>query len=702
MSVSFSEAKSIIKERVDLVSFFERRGYDLKPSGSTRYVMLCPFHDEKTPSFSVSTTRNSWKCYGCGKSGDVFTYLMDKEGLTFPEAVKTMAEELGLDITSSPKEDEADHRRSSLLSIISDTWEWFRTNYDQLPEDHLVKAHEIREKRGISSDAGDNHDLFGWAPENGNLLVVYLKHKGHSVADMLSAGVVYESNSDNSVYCPWRGRLMFPICDILGRVLGFVGRQVFYHEGEKIKRKYVNSKENEVYHKGDLLFCASIAREQAHRDHTLFVVEGQFDVIAMQHAGFENTIASSGTALTQQQAQIMRRMVGPEGKIVFMFDADEAGQKAARRTLALLGQIQSQAYASITEGKDPSDMLRFDGADALRKQAGTYVELWRHVVTHLADDYDLSKPDQRTAFLSAFKTTVWDHLTDTSVSEDAARLAALISGSSYSTLVQKLGAHKTDDGRSGAIMVTGLSNDPDLSTNPTAAALLANTLENPGLRPILNMVRMSGIDETVRGIILSAGDAVIVPEAYDDAISTYITRLDRIIDKMHELERAAPVLMNPARLAEQQVQALLKDRKRQREQSIIALNLKAGQSTSEAIMKTYDDTIRTDLSKADEIYHRNLKRAMDAIADISKKNGYDLAVKQNLDSDYLDVGDHKNSYSKKFDEYKNDLKTQAITDLVDLNEPSYSTVNGPEYDDDVPYYDPSEYDLSHESWFPED
>jgi DNA primase len=708
MRVSFDEAKKIIKQKTNLVDFFTRKGYDLKPSGASRYVTLCPFHSEKTPSFTISETRNNWKCYGCGKSGDVFTYLMDKEGLSFPDSIRQMADEIGIELSSSNEDVEKSNKRALLMEIISKTWEWFRARYDELPEDHIVKAHEIRGKRGISSDASDNHDLFGWAPENGQLLLRYLKSNGYDTSDMMLAGVIYESKDGESYYCPWRGRLMFPICDVLGKPLGFVGRQVFYHDGDKIERKYVNSRESDVYRKRDLLFCQSIAREQAHRDHQLFVVEGQFDVIAMQHAGYENTVASSGTALGDQQVQSMRRMVGPEGKLVFMFDADDAGQKAAARTLAVLGPAQSQAYASITSGKDPSDMYHDDGAEALRAQASSYVELWRHVVEHLAGRYDLSKPDQRQAFLAEFKDKIWSHLTDPSISESAARLAALLSGSSYSTLVQQLGpiSRSNDSGVDdhGDIMVDSIIGNPDLSTSPTAAALLANVLDNPGLRPILSMVRMSGMDEEMREIILDAGDEILIPESFDDDRRAYLERLDRIINQLHDLERAAPVLMNPAQLAKQQVEALLKDRKHQREQSLIASNIDAGQSDNPTIMRTYDEIIRRGMEKINSRYERNLEKATALVEEISERNGYAEKAKT-LGSDYLDVNgvDHDldsnegnssndENYAINLESFKKSRMDDDAYDLVDPNEPVMGTVSGPECDDDAPYYDPSDYE----------
>jgi DNA primase catalytic core len=697
--VNFDEAKRIIKERINLVSFFEEKGYDLRASGSSRYVTLCPFHQEKTPSFSISETRNNWKCYGCGKSGDVFTYLMDKEGLTFPEAIEQLAEQLGLDIARDDKAAEESKQRSRLMRILADTWSWFRAQYDQLPEDHIVKAHEIREKRGISSDAKDNHMLFGWAPENGHLLLNYLQGEKYSLEDILAAGVIDKSDRDGSLYCPWRGRLMFPVCDVLGKPLGFVGRQVFYKPDEKIKRKYINSKENDVYHKRDLLFCQSIAREQARRDHELFVVEGQFDVIAMQHAGHDNTVASSGTALTEQQAQSMRRMVGADGKVIFMFDADAAGQKAALRTLALLGPIQAQSYASITEGKDPSDMYKDEGKEGLDRQAHQYIELWRHVVIHLAQNYDLTRPDQRQAFLATFKDSVWTHLNDANISEQAARLAALLSGMSYSSLIQQLGNRQHDTVEPNRdIIVTDLSHDQDLSSNPPAAALLANTLEHPELRIILSKVRMSGLDEQMRTIILESGDKKIVAESYDKDLHDYINRLDRIIDKMHEMERAAPILTDPSQLAAQQTQALLKERMQQRKESVIAKNTAAGQSMNASIARTYDDTIRQAMSHIEDVYHKNLETANELISKIADEHQYSQQLRKTNDDDYKDI--KPRPYVIQLQDEMKRRREVHITESIDVNEPVFSTT--PMYNHDTPFYDPSDYDDRHEDWAPDE
>lgn len=289
--IDVREAVSLIKARMNIVDFFKSEGFEMKPSGVTRWLALCPFHHERTPSFSISETTNHYHCFGCGASGDIFTYLESKKGLSFMEAVESMCDRLGIGLDRDAASEAKSSHRKTLMDITARTWRFFRDRYDALPEDHPAKAHEIRGKRGISSDAKDNHDLFGWAPENRTELLRELRDAGFKDDDLVDAGVMRRSERDGSLYCLWSARLMFPICDVIGRPVGFSGRAVYYHDGEKVDRKYVNSPETEIYHKRELLFCQSIAREQARTDHEVYVVEGQFDVIAMQHAGHDNTVA---------------------------------------------------------------------------------------------------------------------------------------------------------------------------------------------------------------------------------------------------------------------------------------------------------------------------------------------------------------------------------------------------------------------------
>lgn len=682
------EAVAAVKSRLNIVDFFKQKGFDLQYSG-TRCFALCPFHDEKTPSFSISETNNSYYCFGCHKHGDLFTYLEEKEGLSFREALEQECEQLGIQIKQDAAEAKKASKRRVLLDMTNETWEFFRRQYDQLPDSHRVKAHEIREKRGISSDAKDNHYLFGWAPENGRLLVDHLRSKGYHDDDMIASGIIRRSQQGD-LYCLWRARLMFPICDVVGRPLGFAGRAVFYEDGQKIERKYVNSPESEIYHKRDLLFCQSIAREQARKDHEVYVVEGQFDVIAMQHAGHDNTVASSGTALSRQQAQALQRMVGPQGKIIFMFDADAAGQKAARRTFEELGPIQPQAWASITDGKDPSDMLKDDGPAALDAKARSCIELWKHVINMLSSQYDMSDSGQAREFAVEF-CKVYSSIQDTGVADDALRLASLKSGLLYRAL--KTQADKERNATSGVteavppVVDTVVDIDEEnLSTDPAAQALNATALENPSLRPILKNVKMDGMDDRFRKWMLKQGDRPLMLEDLR-AINgrQYMKTLQSIADKMHEFDLVSPVPMDPAELMAQQVEVLSKSRREQAVRKILVAATEAGATTDKSVLEEYDSHVRTALTEVDEENDERVKNARETLSTIAPGVAYRISS-----SSADGTPSVENTYVAQFANAGKTRADRLALETIDPDEPCMAWPNGPVGDDDAPLYDQSQ------------
>ena len=684
--MDFSEAKAEIKRRVNIVDFFEQRGYDLKRTG-VRYVTLCPFHNEKTPSFSISETTNSWYCFGCQKHGDIFTFLMEKDGETFTEAVQEMADQLGITIARDDKAAERIRKRSELMDIVAETWNWFKSNYDALPENHIVKAHEIREKRGISSDNSDNHDLFGWAPEDRNALMNHLKIKGYKEDDMVEAGVINKSRKGDGYYCIWSGRLMFPICDVQGRPLGFSGRQVYDDKEGKVRGKYINSPENDLYHKRDLLFCQSIAREQSRKDHEIYVVEGQFDVIAMQHAGHENTVASSGTAITEQQAQSMRRMVGPEGRIIFMFDSDSAGQKAAERTFKTIGDAQGQAYASITRGKDPSDMLHDDGAAALREQVESHVEeLWLHVLKNMIKKNKPSTSTGRRAFIKDFKP-LWTSITDATVADSIIREASLLSGIPMTPLRSQIGDAKSVSNKPTRILIDKINDDGIESSDQVSRSLLATAYENPEARALLKGVRMNGIDEKFRRWLVAKDRSEAIPEETgDESIIKYAELLNDTMDRMHALEQASPVMTNLSSLFHQQVEVFLMNKKKQRIEDLLAENSAAGTSTDSTVLSEYDDKIRNSLNDIDDRFNKNLTKVSDMIDNrLGKPEDQPIVptVYSTVDKDKLPPSEI----------LKKNLKEAAereATEDIDPNEPIMSMATRPFIEDDEPYYDPDD------------
>ena len=623
----------LIKQRVDIVEFLEQHGMDVKRSG-TRYWALCPFHDEDTPSFSIDQNTGRYYCFGCRETGDIFTYLQKTEGLTFKEALEEECDALHIEYKQSDEEIEEGKRRKIYMEIVAETWRFFREQYDKLPDDHIVKLHEIRMKRRISSDAKDNHYLFGWAPASRTALIGRLRSKGFKMDDMVAAGVASQSQDGRSYYCPWGERLMFPICDTIGRPVGFSGRLVRYETGPdapKIKRKYVNSRDNEIYHKSELLFCQSIARRQSSREHKVYVVEGQFDVIAMQVAGHDNTVASSGTAFTMQQARSLQRMVGDDGKIIFMFDADAAGQHAAIRTFKELGSMQSQAWACITEDKDPSDMLAEGGVKALNAQLGKTKELWRHVLEALKAQYDLGKPDQSREFLTAF-ADLWKTISDSIIADSAVRLASLWTGVSVASISSQLGSKRDTGAPSDKIVVpeSNLSHgmirvddDHSIGMSPDIA-LNASALAEPDKRFVLEHVTMRGIDEEFRLWLLKESNGGVLPEspfdlksgdayvpvvarvnvdsfAVDEEKRLYVEALYKLNDEAHRFDLAASMMLNTAELMTQQLEAWVNARTEEKCRSSFASLSGIGSDLDMQVLKEYEDRVREIIDERNDL-----------------------------------------------------------------------------------------------------
>lgn len=467
-----------VKQRLNIVDFMERKGLSLKPAGVGRYVALCPFHNEKTPSFTVSETSGTYRCFGCGASGDIISYLRNREGLDFLEAVQTVCDMCGVEFNPETVQNNGNYAKNkALLTLLSDAWKFYQDTFNSLPVEHRVKMFEIMAKRGVKADNSVNSNLLGYAPADGNKVIEYLKSRHYTVEQMFEAGVVVKSSTNGSYYSPWRERLMFPICDPMGKVRGFSGRIVFYNTN-KPERKYVNSSENALYHKRELLFCQNLARKPMFEQHKAYIVEGQFDVLAMQHGGFLNTVASSGTALTDYQIQQLVRTVGENGNIVFMFDNDNAGRKAALSVFTALGDYQNQCYATTTgsSGKDASDLYydcliraavnqnlipqtwideylgkikqniiepdnikramsvleRTDVINTAKTMFQNIIEqneteLWKWIIDNLAEGQDFTNSNNVRTFLTDFNN-VYQNVTNISIKDNMLRYASIRTG----------------------------------------------------------------------------------------------------------------------------------------------------------------------------------------------------------------------------------------------------------------------------------
>src|SRR5947209_449354 len=366
--------------------------FPLKRAGST-FKALCPFHQEKTPSFTVSPSRQTFHCFGCGAGGSVFRFVMDYEHLEFPAAVKKLAARVGIPVIeergSSPaEEDGQDEARRALLQLHGEAAEWFHENLVKKeigePASKYLKGPGI-DKR-IATDWG-----IGFAPESWDAFLSWALERGYQQRLLLESGLISrreESAGDDRGYDRFRNRIMFPIHNDVGEVIAFSGR-ILDKEGEVAK--YVNSPETPLFRKGRVLFGLHKTKRGLIEADCAIVCEGQLDLITLFEAGIANVVAPQGTAFTEQQARILKRFVS---EVVLCFDADAAGQKAAERSLdALLQNNLVVRVAEIPAGEDPDSMVRRRGRQEFEKLvagARDFFDWWIERESSAADLSSLS------------------------------------------------------------------------------------------------------------------------------------------------------------------------------------------------------------------------------------------------------------------------------------------------------------------------
>lgn len=323
------------------------------------FVGLSPFNHEKTPSFTVNDDKGFYHCFSSGKHGDIFSFVMETEGLSFPEAVKSLADEAGVAVPEqTPQAREREARRASLFDVTEAACAWFQR---QLRSPTGADGLDYFRGRGLDDETIERFRL-GYAPD-GRALAEAMKKQGLDEARLLEAGLLRRPDDGRAPYAFFRTRVMFPITDRRGRVIAFGGR--ILGDGAA---KYINSPDTPLFDKGRTLYNLAHARKAAHDSGELLVTEGYMDVIALARAGFPSAVAPLGTALTETQIQELWKMT-PEP--VLCFDGDAAGQRAAHRAadraLPLLGPGRSLRFAYLPKGEDPDSLIRAAGAGAMRQ-----------------------------------------------------------------------------------------------------------------------------------------------------------------------------------------------------------------------------------------------------------------------------------------------------------------------------------------------
>lgn len=381
-----------IRLRSDIVQVIEsyvplkRRGNDL--------WACCPFHQEKSPSFKVSASRQMYHCFGCKKSGNVFTFVMEHENTDFPGAVRLLAKRFGIVIPEVSERTAPDGRpaapgnsRERLYELLTATAAWYQTQLAELPA--ADKARLYLQTRNIPAEIVQRFAL-GFAPDSWDETLQWGLRHTFSRDLMIASGllVIKEDTTPQRVYDRFRGRLIFPIWDELGRVVGFSARTL---DKEAQGAKYVNTPETPVFHKGRLLYGLHLARQSMKTLGFALICEGQFDVIACHRAGMTNAVAPQGTAFTETHALLLKRFTD---HITFAFDADPAGEKAALRSIeiAIAANLLPKVVV-LPPGDDPDSMFRSKGAEALASVLKGGSDAVEHVLGYARRQFDVNSPD---------------------------------------------------------------------------------------------------------------------------------------------------------------------------------------------------------------------------------------------------------------------------------------------------------------------
>lgn len=373
---------------------------------------LCPFHSEKTPSFSVSPSKQIYHCFGCGKGGSVINFIMEIENLSFPEAVEFLARRAGMKVPEQ-NTDPGRPKRERMYALNRDAARFF---YEQLSTPAGAAAVAYMLRRGITPATARRFGL-GCAPDTWESLTSAMKQKGYTERELYDAGLV-RRGKNGGVYDAFRNRLMFPVIDVRGNVIAFSGR--ILGDGEP---KYLNSPETPVFSKSHNLFGLNLAKKS--KSGYIILVEGNIDVVSLHQAGFDSAVASLGTSLTPEQARLISRY---KNEVVIAYDADAAGQKASQRAIGILEKLELKVRVLTVKGaKDPDEFIKAKGAEAFQNLLAESENHVEYRLDAVKAKYDLGTDEGKVGYLKD-AAAVLAELPDRAAREVYAMRAASLCG----------------------------------------------------------------------------------------------------------------------------------------------------------------------------------------------------------------------------------------------------------------------------------
>jgi DNA primase len=395
------DSRERVRDAVDFVELVGART-ELRPAGPRRMTGLCPFHDERTPSFGIDPVEKLYHCFGCGVGGDVFKFAMETEGLDFAGALEVLAERAGIELereAEDPRDAERRGRRERLLALLERTAAYYvRVLWES---DEAAPARAYLAERGLEQEVLREFRI-GFSPRSWDRVVVASRRAGYSEDELLAAGLGSRRREGPGLVDRFRGRIMFPLADVKGHVLGFGARALSADD----RPKYLNTSESDLFHKGSLVYGADLARAAAARAGRLVLVEGYTDVIALRQAGIPETVCSMGTALTERQLDALKRLTP---KVLLCQDPDAAGQEAVAKGKDAI-RVFNEGHrlrgfdlrvVRLPAGRDPADVVQEQGAAAMRALLETSVPVARFEVERALDAGSLGSPEGRDEALRA-------------------------------------------------------------------------------------------------------------------------------------------------------------------------------------------------------------------------------------------------------------------------------------------------------------
>jgi len=446
-----ADSRERVRDAVDMIAVVSDHT-ELRRAGASEYVGRCPFHDERTPSFGVNPIEKVYYCFGCQASGDVFTFVMETEGLDFPGALQTLADRFGVELQTEDEDPQASQRRQRrerLQSLLARAAAYYARYLWEARE--ALPAREYLLGRGLREETLQTFRV-GYAPSAWDRILTASRRAGFSDEELLAVGLAQRSqNRPGQVYDRFRERIMFPSTDARGNVIGFGARAMRDNQ----RPKYLNTAEGELYHKRRVLFGLDRARAAAARIGSVILVEGYTDVLALHQAGLGNAVGIMGTALTEEQISELERLAKV---LVLCLDADRAGQDAMLRAAQVTDRRKLELrVVALPDGTDPAELIERAGGDALRERVADSVPFVKFHVERILERSDLTSAEGRDRTFSQLQSALRD-LPKNAFGQDLlrhvagklelseSRLATLIESSAPRTLGPATGATQNGGG----------------------------------------------------------------------------------------------------------------------------------------------------------------------------------------------------------------------------------------------------------------